>query len=231
MVPSSEEPLLSGLDGAPVGACTLAVVDVRVLRRSGWRSFSLCLRDSRGTIGLPPVIHGIVSRGGKDGVKPWMDIDYRGEIPFEGGEPLGSLISLREEGMDRRIFTLLGVAIPPGGHLMVAYEGDQEIHRETLLSLAAGVPPAATPLGHLLVFGGFLHVKDWYLAEGGMEGPRKLWGEKAVDPGWERTFGEWTRRQLLSFLATCKSREGGPLLESAGRRAEEILRRIREGRA
>jgi hypothetical protein len=114
---------------------------------------------------------------------------------------------------------------------MVSYEGEQEIHRETLLSLAGGVPPAATPLGYLLVLGGFGHVKDWYLAEGGMEGPRKLWGEKAPDAGWERTFGDWTRQQLLSFLAISDRRNRGDLLEAAGRRAGEVLRRIREGRA
>jgi hypothetical protein len=113
---------------------------------------------------------------------------------------------------------------------MVSYEGDQEVHRETLLSLAGGVPPAATPLGLLLFLGGFRHVKDWYLAEGGMEGPRKLWGEKAPDAAWERTFGEWTRRRLLSFLARSDCPEDGNLLEAGRRRAEEILRRIREGR-
>jgi hypothetical protein len=215
---------------AKLGAFTLVVGGVTALRRSGWRAFSLRLRDRHGVLAPHPVVQGIFSRGGKDGVKAWMDIEYWEEIPREEGEFAVSRLSLRAEGLDRRIFRLLCEAIPPGGHLMVSYEGEQEVHRETLLSLAGGVPPAATPLGRLLFLGGFRHVKDWYLAEGGMEGPRKLWGEKAPDPAWERTFGEWTRRQLLSFLARSDGSDGGNLLEAGRRRAEEILRRIREGR-
>jgi hypothetical protein len=225
--PSGDRLPLSDVDGRRLGAFTIVLCDVRGLRRSGWREFSLRLQDVRGTLLRQPVIGGICSRGGKDGVRGWMDIDYWEEIPLENGEPDGSRLSLRAEGLDREIFRLLGEAIPPGGHLMVSYEGEQEVHGETLRELAKGVPPAATPLGHLLFFGGFRHVKDWYLAEGGMEGPRKLWGEKAPDTVWERAFGEWTMRQLVPFLERGPSPEHENLL-GAARRAEEVLRKIRE---
>ena len=219
---------LSEADGRRLGAFTLVLCDVKGLRRSGWREFSLCLKDLQGTLLRQPVIRGIYSRGGKDGVRGWMDIDYWEDIPFDDGEPDGPRLSLRTERLDREIFRLLGEAIPPGGHLMVSYEGEQEIHAETLRELAKGVPPAATALANLLFFGGFRHVKDWYLAEGGMEGPRKLWGEKAPDSAWERAFGEWTMRQIVPFLERTPSPENESHLEAAKRRAEEVLRTIGE---
>jgi hypothetical protein len=227
-VPSSGTDLpLSAVDGRRLGPYTIVLGGVKALRRSGWRAFSLHLRDLRGALRQHPVVRGIYSKGGKDGVRGWMDVDYWEEIPCEDGDPEGFLLSLRAENLDRSVFRLLGEAIPRGGHLMVSYEGEQQVHRDTLRELADGVPPPATPLGALLFFGGFRHVKDWYLAEGGMEGPRKLWGEKAPDAAWERTFGEWTARELVTFLERTRSPEPAHLLPSC-RRAEEILRTIRE---
>lgn len=84
--------------------------------------------------------------------------------------------------------------------------------------------------GFALYLAGFHHVKDWYLAEGGMEGPRKLWGEKAPDADWERTFREWTRRQLLPFLEREVPADARDLVEAARGRAEDALRLIREGK-
>jgi hypothetical protein len=106
---------------------------------------------------------------------------------------------------------------------MVSYETDGAVHRETLRLLEAGVPPAATPLGFLLFRSGFSLVKNWYLAEGGHEGPRKLWGEKAPDPEWESTFRQRTERQLLEFLAQPVRQGLSEDEKEARRRAETIL--------
>ena len=47
----------------------------------------------------------------------------------------------------------------------------------TARALAAGVPPVATPLGALLFdLGCGVAFRDWYISEGGREGPRKLQG-------------------------------------------------------
>jgi hypothetical protein len=55
-------------------------------------------------------------------------------------------------------------------------------------------------------------VKDWYLSEGGHEGPRKLWGEKPINEVESRGFDLKTFLQLLAFLSrkpnpTCFERE------------------------
>jgi hypothetical protein len=223
MDPAVETPFPIAGVGRHLGEFAAVPGEVRALRRSGWSWFSLLLADGKGAVGELPVVQGIHSRGGKDGVRPWMDIEYAEEIPFPGGNGPARIASLAGSGTDRRLFLLLGDAIPPGGHLMVSYEGDHPVHRETLLSLGLGVPPAATPLGVLLFCGGFTLVKDWYLAEGGMEGPRKLWGEKAPDPEWERIFLDRTRRQLREFASRPRLPEDGPLLAASRERAAELL--------
>ena len=64
-----------------------------------------------------------------------------------------------------------------------------------------GFPPISTAQGKLLFHAGFRLVKDWYLAEGGHEGPRKLWGEKPLNDIESRDFDLKTFLQLLAFLS------------------------------
>jgi hypothetical protein len=101
--PSNDRLPLSKVDGRSLGAFTLVLGDVKGFRRSGWREFSLRLKNLRGTLLQQPVVRGIYSRGGKDGVRAWMDIDFWEEIPFEEGEPDGSRLSLRAEEILRTI--------------------------------------------------------------------------------------------------------------------------------
>lgn len=173
-------------------------------------------------------MEGIYSRGGKDGVRPWMDVELHDGIVIRDDEGVASRLSLRRLGIDAEIVARLGEAIPPGGHLMVAYEGDEAVHAETLECLSRGVPPAATPIGRLLVLAGFIRVKDWYLAEGGMEGPRKLWGEKAPDAEWERVFRGATRDELRLFLGGVGAAEPGSILGEARARARELAALLSE---
>jgi hypothetical protein len=218
-----ETPFPLAGDCRPLGDFVVLPGEVLPLRRSGWSRFSLLLADRTGSVGELPAVQGIYSRGGKDGIRPWMDIDYAEDIPMRQGNAPARMVSLAGSGAARDLFRILGEAIPPGGHLMVSYEGDQSVHRETLLSLGLGVPPVATPLGVLLFFGGFPLVKDWYLAEGGMEGPRKLWGEKAPDPEWDRVFRVRTFRQLQEFSSRPRLPDEDPLLAASRVRSSELL--------
>ncbi len=54
-------------------------------------------------------------------------------------------------------------------------------HPETAKALEAGVPPILTKLGYLLFRSGFTSFKDWYFAEGWLEGNTKLQGEKPLN--------------------------------------------------
>lgn len=106
---------------------------------------------------------------------------------------------------------------------MVSYEGENPIHRNTIKSLSIRIPAAATPLGFLLFRSGFQLIKDWYLSEGGFEGPRKLWAEKAPDSTWAKIFYGKTAAQMESFLEKDRRPELRALEESARERASEIL--------
>jgi hypothetical protein len=214
---------LEKLHGKKMNGHVLHLREVKQLKLSGWKGFKLYLRNSRGNLSVQPAIEGIYSAGGKDGVRPWMDLDYHGDLGFRQKERAKDTLSLSEKGLDRPLFGCLGDVIPPGGHLMLSYEGEDKIHLDTLKSLSLGIPPAATPLGFLIFQAGFQLVKDWYLAEGGHEGPRKLWGEKAPDDRRAEPFYQKTVRQLHSYLENRKGRAPRNLEKLATERSKEIL--------
>ncbi|MFB0544779.1 MAG: DUF1122 family protein, partial [Asgard group archaeon] len=99
----------------------------------------------------------------------------------------GSVLNLSREEVDEGLFKILGDIIPAGGSFMVSYElfsGEGWVHSLTNRGLFLGVPPIVTPLGYLLFKAGCgVGFKDWYISEGGNEGPRKLQGFKPIDRG------------------------------------------------
>jgi hypothetical protein len=112
----------------------------------------------------------------------------------------------------------VAAAIPPGGHLMAEYE-KLDWHT-TQRGLLAGIPPLATPLGALLFeLGVGDSFKDWYFPEGGMEGTRKLQGNRAYT-------GE-QRAEMHAKRAT----ELRHFLEGPAHGPAEIDRRAREDAA
>ena len=180
---------LQSLDGKELGEFKLRLTQLKQLRLSGWKGFTLHLQGKRGRLSAFPIVRGIFSSGGRNGVKSWMDINYFEEATFNDDQ-LSVIINLSEQALDRQLFSYLAGIIEPGGHIMVSYEDENQILIDTLTSLAIGIPLAVTPLGELLWWSGFQLMKDWYLAEGGHEGPRKLWAEKAPDKYWA---DKWNR--------------------------------------
>jgi hypothetical protein len=223
--------ILKNLNGKKLDGYTLHLGEVKQLRLSGWKGFTLYLQDSQGVFTKSPVIRGIFSIGGKDGVKPWMDLQYWEQLECAASAGGSRCILLSSHGLDRRLFHYLGDSIPGGGHLMISYEDDQKIHNDTLRSLNLGIPPAATSLGFLLFLAGFQHIKNWYLSEGGYEGPRKLWGEKAINEPFARAYLEATGLQIHTFLEANISSdypEYEELKEAARKRSKVILGIIQE---
>jgi hypothetical protein len=214
---------LKKLHGLRLKDFSLHLAEVKQLRLSGWKGFKLYLKNAAGLLSTLPMVKGIFSVGGKEGVKPWMDIEYREELQFPEPEEKFFTIVLSQNEQDMLLFKHLSGLIPPGGHLMTSYEGDQKIHLETIKSLSISIPPAATPLGYLTFMAGFQYIKDWYLAEGGFEGPRKLWGEKAPDKAWTKNFYEKTAQQMIDYLQR-KPTSFPELEESARNRAREVLK-------
>jgi len=218
---------LTGLNGKGLNGYKLHLGEIKQLRLSSWKGFRLYLKDSEDILSTTPVIEGIYSVGAKDGVKSWMDLVYFEELRFLEGKIIKEILNLSLKGLDRKLFRYLGEIIPPGGHLMVSYEEEQKVHLDTLESLRIGIPPVLTPLGLLIFLGGFQYVKDWYLAEGGHEGPRKLWGEKAPDESWAENFYERTAKQVSQFLERKTNSTHKELEERARGRIKPIVSRIK----
>lgn len=219
---------LKGLQGKRLNGFSLDLGEVKQLHLSGWKGFKLYLRDNSGRASESPVIQGIYSVGGKDGVKAWMDLEYTEELEFARGAEIKDKLSLETDHLNRKLFKYLGNIIPPGGHLMVSYEGEQNIHVSTRIWLNKGIPPVLTPLGVLIFLAGFQYIKDWYLAEGGHEGPRKLWGEKAPDKSWTETFYERTAQQIGKFMEKRAGTYPKEIEDPARHKATEILEAIKK---
>jgi len=219
--------LLENLQGKRLNGYTLHLDKFRQLPLSGWREFALYLYNSHDMQSEYPVIRGIYSVGGKDGVKPWMDVVYSEIATFSVSEKFKNNIFLHSENLDRKLFQYLGEIIPPGGHIMVSYEEEEKIHSDTMHSLNIGIPPVATPLGLLIFLAGFQYVKDWYLSEGGFEGPRKLWGEKSLNETVAQTFYQKTFHQISTFLERKPSSTHQELEVAAKERAKEIVEVIK----
>lgn len=227
------------LNGRTVGHYKLAIECKPLRSRQGWTHFSCQLEDRRGRVSSQkelhgdwtptPVLQGIHSLGGR-GVKGWIEVeDYHPVIHFEGLPEAVETLALSEGKIDQELFNLLSEIIPPGGHLMFVYEVSYEslFHQETEEGLRRGIPPVSTPQGILLFHSGCRWVKNWYLAEGGHEGLRKLWGEKPLNEKELLQFDLLTFFQILSFLSRKPNPEFLELEWKAKKRTQGILAELR----
>lgn len=144
------------------------------------------LRDS--------VLFGMQNSGRYPGFN-WVEvIEYREELSMEDG----GTATVPEE-VERVVFSRLAELVPPGGHLMAEY--DSSARRITARALTAGVPPRATPLGATLAAAGCgSAIRNWYISEGGREGPRKLQGFRALNDQQGRERDIETLATLRSFM-------------------------------
>lgn len=145
-----------------------------------------------------PVISGLINRGPYPGYN-WVEVTAStDQVLLESGEAVQV-----PEGIQLRIVEALAGLVPPGGHLMMEYDSP---HRDmTARALAATVPPVATPLGAMMFAAGCgIAFTDWYISEGGREGPRKLQGFKALDAAHERRRGLEMLASLEAFMDRSK---------------------------
>lgn len=173
-------PSLEPLDDARLGGFRLELSRLEPLeRRSGWRRISLHLVDYQGRKASWPILEGLYSRH-------WLDCDI---YPIQNFD--GSSMDLSRQDLLRELFGLLGRTV--SSHLMVSYEvwqHESPLHTLTEEALRIGIPPQATPIGELLLEAGCTAgFRDWYIAEGGSEGPRKIQAEKpSSEPAREKSL-------------------------------------------
>jgi len=188
--------------------------------RFGALYFSLRL-ERNGCLSREPVLRGLYHSGPYPSYN-WIEVaQVNDHLTFEGSrvEP-GIAVSAASL---RRLMALLGELIPPGGHLMLEYESPR--WASTARALNLGAPPAATELGDLLRAAGCAaSIRNWYIPEGGREGPRKLQGFKPLDEGRARSAGEARDRELRDFLASLAPGTQPDALADGRRRARRLLR-------
>jgi hypothetical protein len=157
----------------------------------GGRYFRVHLGDTGGDRRF---LSGLHNRGPYPG-QHWIEvIDI--DLP-PGLDPGGDW----EEGLAGYMGPLVEAAIPPGGHLMVEYESDK--WHSTQVGLLAGIPPLATPMGLLFHrLGCASSFKDWYFPEGGMEGARKLHGNRPLGEAHARETGRQRLVELEAYLSS-----------------------------
>jgi len=147
-------------------------------------------------VGRPrdPLLFGLQNSGRYPGFN-WVEvIDYRELLPLDDGRTVTV-----PEGVERLVFRRLAELVPPGGHLMAEY--DSLARRMTARALTAGVPPRATPLGAVLADAGCATpIRNWYISEGGREGPRKLQGFRSLDDEHGRRRDGETLASLEAFM-------------------------------
>ncbi|MCP8307478.1 MAG: DUF1122 family protein [archaeon] len=196
-------------------------IDIRQRRYIEQRYFELFLDEDEHRF-HSPVFTGIYSSGRKSlGIKGWIDGDYYEKVSSDK-----ETLNLSEFGLDFKLFKAIGSLIPSGGSLMVAYGmfwGESEVHKNTSLALDLGFPPIVTPIGYLLFHAGcWAGFKDWYIAEGGNEGPKKLQGFKPLDRNDAKRRAEEIIKVLEEFISK-KPSIHSDLEETAKERSKEII--------
>ena len=219
-LPAREDHPLGRLQGRALGPGRLLVL-LGPKNAVGACYFQVFLKLADDRLSGEPLLLGL-HNSGRYPAYNWIDvIRYEGSAAFEGGE----VLDLAADGLDRRLFRLLGQFIPPGGHLMVEYESEGQRPTERMLTL--GVLPVATPLGHLFFLSGCgASFRDWYISEGGREGPRKLQGFKPLDADDARRKARSMAEELRQFLARAPRKEHRQWEEPARRLARKVLRRL-----
>ncbi len=185
---------VSALDALTLGDChTVAILGPK--NAVGSRYFQLLLADSAGRLAEGALALGLHNSGPYPAFN-WIEMSQYQERPRFGETEL----SLWDSGLDQPLFEALSGLVPAGGHLMVEY--DSPGHRATERILTLRYPAAASPIGFRMFAVGVRSYRDWYISEGGREGPRKLQGFKPLNAeiAAERTSA--LRAELDEMLAS-----------------------------
>ncbi len=177
----------------------------------GSRYFRLFLADGAGHLAEEPLALGLFGAGPYPAFN-WVELTQYQESLDVGG----SALDLWATGLDRSLFAALSALVPPGGHIMCEY--DSPTHKATERILTLRYPPAASPIGFRMFEVGVCSYRDWYISEGGREGPRKLQGFKPWNKAIAREKTAALKAELSAALKRRPNREHGEW----GRLAREL---------
>ncbi len=222
--PISQENILSSLQGKRLGSYKLLPL-IGPKNKFGATYFQVFLQNTLGEIGQQPVVIGLYNRGSYPAYN-WIEIiSLAPQVDFGSGEQV--FFSISSGRLTQQLFKYLTDLLPPGGHMMVEYDSSEQ--QDTARSLASGIPPIATPLGYTLFLAGCsAGFRDWYFAEGGSEGPRKLQGYKLLNSQHTKQKIEEVIKELSTLLDKLSSKDTSELERAAQSRALDILNRLKQ---
>lgn len=216
---SAEGHPLASLHGKQIGSIRLFVL-LGPKNNVGSRYFQLFAVDGRGQLSQDHLALGLFNSGPYPGFN-WVELtQYEPVVSFDGRKS-----DIRNGDHDLTLFEMLSALVPAGGHLMVEY--DSPFHEATARMLTLGYPPVTTPMGCRLFQAGVRSFRDWYIPEGGREGPRKLQGFKPLNE-------EISREKTAALLVEVKTVLAAPQAhgewgEIARRNASDVLQALAAG--
>jgi len=101
---------------------------------------------------------------------------------------------------ERELIKCLSSQLSDGEKIFIEYIYDYETYK----ALEVGVPTPLTRLGYMLFENGFTWFKNWYFAEGFMEGSPKIQGEKSLDENYRARQLQEICEEVESFLKTAE---------------------------
>lgn len=211
---------LARLHGAALGQYRILAL-LGPKNNVGSRYYQLWLHDSNGRLSEESLALGLHNSGQFPAFN-WIELTHYREVLRVGDD----VVDLRTAGLDLTLFEQLALFVPPGGHMMVEY--DSPSHRATQRILTLGYPPVCSPLGHLMFRIGCRSYRDWYISEGGREGPRKLQGFMPLNEEVRREKEERLRRELTDFLSRTSTGTTDEWAAVARRIASAVLRELEQ---
>ena len=221
-----EAPQFAGLRDLSLGHFSL-YIQYQPRRRVEHFDLDIFLTNKEGQRSRDPLVTGIYSKGNPGNkIFSWLDIHFLDWFAFDNGNT--DFLS-EIEGLSEGLFVMLGDCIPPGGMIMCSYITDMawgnrsSIHKQTRRCLqvhSLEIPPAATPIGRLLVAAGCSNIK----AEAyDVQGSSRLAGEKALDGEYEKQFRQRLIKQLEKYLKRALNPEYQDIEATCRTNAREIL--------
>lgn len=212
---------LARLHGAALGQYRMLAL-LGPKNNVGSRYYQLWLCDSTGWLSDEPLALGLHNSGPFPAFN-WIELTQYREVLRVAGD----VVDLRTTVLDLPLFEQLALYVPPGGHIMVEY--DSPSHRATARILTLGYPPLCSPLGYLMFRIGCRSCRDWYISEGGREGPRKLQGFMPLNDQVRREKEERLRQELAEFLSRTGPDAADEWAAVARRTAKEVLAALGTG--
>lgn len=209
---------IAGLDGLALGEYrTVALLGPK--NAVGSRYFRLFLADAGGELAEEQLALGLFGAGPYPAFN-WVEFtQYEEVLHFPNGT-----LDLWETRLERGLFEAMSSLVPAGGHLMAEY--DSPSHKATERILTLRYPPACSPIGYLMFEAGVRSYRDWYISEGGREGPRKLQGFKPLSEEIAVEKTALLRADLEATLAAPENAAHGEWGKLARELGAEVLGQI-----